>query len=119
MPPSPRREVKIGFSVERSIEAMTVELQLVFQKVGFCQLPFKRWSRRPAKTLTFSVSARPRKFLRAYCTEPRGPQKRFSLVLKLEGRPTGGSPGTAILPLGTLPPRLLTSNPTTSAIPFR
>src|SRR5260370_23827210 len=111
MPPSPRREVKIGFSVERSIEAMTVELQLVFQKVGFCQLPFKRWSRRPAKTLTFSVSACPRKFLRAYCTEPRGPQKRFFLVLKLDGTPTGGSPGTAIVPMVMLPPRFLPLKP--------
>src|SRR6266481_390366 len=112
MPPSPSREVKIGFSVERSAEAKTVELQLVFQNVGFIQLPFTRWSRRAAKTLKFRVSARPRKFLRAYCTEPRGPQKRFSLVLKLEGRPIGGSPGTAIVPLGTLPPRLITSKPT-------
>src|SRR5260370_11303737 len=112
MPPPHRREVRIGFSVERSTEAITVELQLVFQKVGFCQLPFKRWSRRAAKTVRFSVSARPRKFRRAYCPEPRGPQKRFSLVLKLEGRPMGGSPGSAIVPLGTLPPRLITSKPT-------
>src|SRR5258708_1969351 len=68
MPPSPRREVKIGFSVERSTEAITVELQLVFQKVGLCQLPFKRWSRRAAKTVRFSASARPPKVRRRFFT---------------------------------------------------
>jgi hypothetical protein len=46
-----------------------------------------------------------------YWIVPRGPQKVFSLVLNVDGSPTGGNPGKATVPLGTLPPRLMTSKP--------
>src|SRR5437879_4275364 len=57
------------------------------------------------------VSPLPRKLLRVYWKVPRGPQNVFWLVLKLVGRPTGGRLGRATVPLGMLPPRLITSNP--------
>src|SRR5262249_39544558 len=101
----------MGFSPLRSAESVTVELQPVFQNAGLFQLAPPRWSSRAPYALNFSVSARPRKFRRVYSMDPEGPQKVSWLVLKLEGRPTGGSPGSATVPLGMLPPRLITENP--------
>src|SRR6516225_360146 len=108
MPAPPCREVKIGFSLLRSADRVTVEFQPLFQNVGLTQLAAPRWSSLPANADAMRVSARPRKFRRVYSMEPSGPQKVCWLVLKLEGNPTGGSPGDATVPLGMLPPRLIT-----------
>src|ERR1041385_4828697 len=108
MPAPPRRAVKIGFSLVRSPENVTVELQPVFQIVGLAQLADARWSSLPPNAESVTVSARPRKFLRVYSTDPSGPHTVFWLVVNFVGRPTGGRPGNAIVPLGMLPPRLMT-----------
>ena len=85
-----------------------MELQPVFQMVGFDQLADARWSSRPPKAESVTVSARPRKFLRVYSIEPSGPQNVCWLVENFVGNPTGGSPGRAMVPLGMLQPRLIT-----------
>ena len=90
---------------------VTVELQPVFQNVGFGQLADPRWSSRAANAARTIVSARPRKFLRVYSMEPSGPQNVFWLVVNYFGTPMGGIPGSATVPLGMLPPRLITWNP--------
>jgi len=58
------------------------------------------------KAAKVKVSPKPRKLFRVYWSVARGPQNVFWLVLKDVGKPTGGSPGSAIVPLGMLPPRL-------------
>src|SRR5262249_23082309 len=98
----------MGFSLVRSPERVTVELHPEFQNVGLLQLAEPRWSSRPANAARVTVSARPRKFLRVYSMDPSGPQKVSWLVVNFVGRPTGGSPGRAMVPLGMLPPRLMT-----------
>src|SRR6185369_14550570 len=111
MPPCAMFEVKIGFSLLCSACAFPVAVQLEFRNDGMLYVNVPRWSRRAAKTETDKVSARPRMLMRVYSNDPRGPQNVFSLVLKPDGSPTGGIPGTATVPLGRLPPRLITSNP--------
>jgi len=92
----------------RSAESVTVELHPVFQIVGLAQLAAPCWSSLPPNAVNFSVSARPRKFLRMYSIDPSGPQNVFWLVVNDCGTPMGGSPGSATVPLGMLPPRLST-----------
>src|ERR1700744_96665 len=108
MPAPPRRAVKIGFSLVRSPENVRVEVQSVLKKEGSTRLAEPRWSSRPAKPASDNVSARPRKFLRVYSIEPSGPQNVCWLVENFVDNPTGGRPGKAMVPLGMLPPRLMT-----------
>src|SRR5205085_6254029 len=95
----------MGFSLVRSAENEVFELQVLPQNDGCAYEIAPRWSRRAASTAMLNCSPIPRMLDRVYSTDPRGPQNRFSVVLNFDGSPTGGSPGRATVPPGTLPPR--------------
>src|SRR5262245_20983891 len=111
MPNCPSRELKMGFSLFCSKVVDNVAVQSVHRKFGSLKVIEARRSSGPYRPPIVKVSALPRTLFRAYWKLTRGPCTRRWLVLKVEGSPTGGKPGKATVPVGTLPPLLTNSYP--------
>src|SRR5688572_11195986 len=105
------RDVKIGFSLLCSPLTFKFALQLVQRKFGLVHVNVARLTKGAARAPTMIVSALPRTLESVYWKFARGPLNVRSLVLNVEGNPTGGNPGSATVPAGMLPPRLTISNP--------
>jgi len=101
----------MGFSLLYSPVVVKLAVQSVHRKFGSVNTNDARRSSGPARPPIVIVSALPRTLFRVYSKLARGPWKLSWLVLKVDGNPIGGKPGSATVPDGTLPPRLTNSYP--------
>src|SRR5213593_2016719 len=101
----------MGFSLLYSPVVVKLAVQSVHRKFGSVNTNDARLSSGPASPPRVIVSAFPRTLLSVYSKLTRGPWKLCWLVLKVDGNPMEGKPGSATVPDGTLPPRLTNSYP--------